>query len=196
MKKILKKLVFITLIMCFALVSIVCIKSALIKEFSFQGETHSSVQEKKTELLPIGELHTAKLKVENTVNYGDCLQIPGFETQLKITENDVQLEYSITLEAGYEVSEIKQSQKDGYVLVKLPEAKIYDSSFDEDNTHTVRKDGFLNKISGEDFDTVRKLAEEDALSTGKDKLLEMAESSAKEQITKLYKDAGIDVRFE
>ena len=98
------------------------IKSALIKDFSFQGETHSSIQEKQIELLPIGELHTAKLKVENTVNYGDYLQIPGFEIQLKSTKNDIQLEYSITLEAGYDISEIDQNKKDGYVLVKLPEA--------------------------------------------------------------------------
>ena len=196
MKKVIKKLVSITLIMCFALVSIVFIKSALIKDFSFQGGTHSSIQEKQIELLPIGELHTAKLKVENTVNYCDCLQIPGLEIQLKPTENDIQLEYSITLEAGYEISEIKQNQKDGYVLVKLPEAKIYDPSFDLDNSHFIRKDGIFNRINGDDIDTVMKIAEEDALSTSKDELLEMAESSAKEQITKLYKDAGIDVRFE
>ena len=168
----------------------------MIKEFSFQGETHSSIQKKQIELLPIGELHTAKLKVENTVNYGDYLQIPGFEIQLKSTKNDVRLEYSITLEAGYEISEIKQNQKDGYVLVKLPEVKIYDPSFDLDNSHFIRKDGIFNRINGDDIDTVMKIAEEDALSTSKDKLLEMAESSAKKQITKLYKDAGIDVRFE
>lgn len=147
-------------------------------------------------LIEIGELHTTKMNCTGSIEYGDRKKGLISNKELEFTKNSIKYHYNVNIEAGYKLSDIKQTVEDDYVLIKLPKANIYNPTINtNDSFFYDERDNVFNKITTDDYNNAQEKALDKAVKLHKKELMKQAKESAKREITNLYSNAGIKVKF-